>query len=1248
MRVVWVGLVALVLSLLFNSCSGANSLPTPTLTQPLPTRVVSGVDQQAAFPPVLDGTLRFRRLSLEDGLSQSVVLTILQDRFGFLWIGTEDGLNRYNGYSFKIFRPEFNNPDSISDRWITSLYEDSQGYLWVGTRQGGLNRFDAATGKFMYYLNDPEDPDSLSSNHVTAIMENRKGELWVGTNLGLNLFDAQTGKFRHFYSDPDISGTLSSNLIKSLYEDSRGILWIGTDDGKLNRFNSSTQGFRAYSYGPLTDEVLIGKGIKTIVEDRTGSLWVASSEGLNRFDPSSGTFQRYRHAKNDPSSIINDVILSLHIDRTGTIWVGTSEGLDRFDPKTENFTHYRNNPGDPYSLSNNTILSIYEDQGGVLWIGTFGGGLNKFNKSQSKFVYYHHEPDNPNSLTANFIFTISVDEQGLVWIGTYDGGLDRFNPRLGIFTKYQHAPDNPDSLLDNEIHAVLVDKSNTLWVGTSQGVSRRNQASAGFTHYVHDPKNPASISSGTVYVIFQDRSGTLWFGTENGLDRFDASTGKAVHFQTDRTKPETISGNFVTAIYEDQEGSLWVGTFDNGLNRLNPETGTFIRYSRDRQDPESLSDNSVLAIYQDSHKRLWIGTAGGGLNLYHPETDTFTYYTEAEGLPNNVINGILEDASGWLWLSTNYGLTQFDPQNGIFRNYTVDDGLQSNEFNMGSYAKSRDGKMYFGGINGFNVVDPGEVKASAYAPPVVLTAFTTGGQSVPDQPSEEALQQVTLSWPNNNFAFEFAALSYTQPDRNQYAYFLDGFDKEWNFIGTSREGRYTNLPGGTYTLHLMGTNNDGVWNEQGQSVIITVIPPFWDTWIFRILVALAVVGLGIGAYRVRVRTIEAQNLQLEHLVGERTGALQKRTEELEALYSGDEKIIRAMTLDQVFQAIVEVAVKRLHADRSVVFVWDENQKQIVPRVSHGFASDTLAVLHFAKGEGIIGEVLETGILLMIPVLDVEALRSDVRAALVAEGVHSLVHLPIKVHDQVIGVFNVGFITPMAITDDTVRPFTALVQRAALSIENMKLFEQTKELAVIEERNRVARDLHDSAKQKAFAALAQLGAVNSILKNDPENVWTHLSEAENLVYEVIQELTFLIQEMYPMALKEKGLATTLREYVFEWENRNGVMINLVIKDPKRMRLETEQAIYRMLQEALANVARHSHANKVDVSLLFEDKTVKIIVQDNGVGFEEKRKSNGMGLRTIQERAESIGGQAYIQSELGKGTKVLITTPFTCLE
>jgi len=363
---------------------------------------------------------------------------------------------------------------------------------------------------------------------------------------------------------------------------------------------------------------------------------------------------------------------------------------------------------------------------------------------------------------------------------------------------------------------------------------------------------------------------------------------------------------------------------------------------------------------------------------------------------------------------------------------------------MNAYAKDMDGNLYFGGINGLNIFNPADIKDSVHIPPIVLTSFSQDGLPAPDQPQAELMQEVSLTWPQNDFSFEFAALNYAQPARNQHAYILENFDSDWNYIGTRRDGRYTNLPGGTYTLRLKGSNSDGIWNENGQSIQITVIPPFWQTWAFRTLALLALLGIGVVAYRLRVQNIQTQNLKLEELVHERTGTLRKRTEEIEALYSGNEKIIRAMTLEQIFQALVEVAVNTLDADRSVVFIWDEEKKQVVPRVSHGFASETLDVLAFVRGEGLIGRVLETGDALIVSEVDLTTLKPKTRAAIAAEGIRSLLHLPIKVDGQIIGIFNISYTRPQAITEDTVRLFTTLVQRAALSIENMQLFEKTKE------------------------------------------------------------------------------------------------------------------------------------------------------------------------------------------------------------
>ena len=1245
-------LIGSALSLLFAACSGLSPAVTPTAVQAIPTTVAPEEEEETLeiSSPRMNSSLRFEHMGLESGLSQSVISVIFQDSAGFMWFATQDGLNRFDGYNVKVFRPDPDDPNSLSDRWITALYEDSQGYLWIGTRLGGLNRYDPESGDFTHYKHSLLSSNSLSSDNITDILQDKQGNLWVGTSDGLNRLELRTDKFHHYRANNYTN--LSSNSISVIFQDSHDVVWVGTTDNGLNRFDERTGTFTNYRYNPQelpkgsAEETnsISNNNIRDIVEDGDGNLWIATANGLNVFNLQLELFSVHQHDFENQYSLSDNNVQSLLIDSNGGLWIGTNKGLDYHIENSGLFIHFTHNPGDINSLSNNSIISLYEDKGNVLWIGTYGGGLNKFNRNQSKFTYYQSNPDNPNSLSADLIFPIFIDRTGIVWIGTYGGGLNRFNPRAELFTHYRHNPENPNSLLNDEVLSLYKDFNGTLWVGTSIGLSRLNSGATGFSHYRHNLQNRNSIANGPVNAILGDSTGRLWIGTSDGLDRYLPTFDTFIHYKANPDQPGSLSSNSIVSLFEDHDQNLWVGTLDNGLNRFNEVDGSFVHYLSDPADPDSISHNSIMAIYQDRNDVMWIATAGGGLNRFDPDTERFSHYTEKHGLPSNLVYGILEDRDGFLWLSTNYGLSRFDPQTESFRNYTTSDGLQSNEFSMGAYGKSVDGRMYFGGVNGLNVFTPSEIKDNTYVPPVVLTSITQDGKSVVQQGAIENVREISLSWPNNNFSFEFAALSFAQPDHNQYAYMLENFDSNWNFISTRRDGRYTNLPGGTYTLRIKGSNSDGVWNELGQSIKISVIPPFWQTWTFRILVSFIIISAGIVVYSLRVRSVQTQNLQLEHLVHERTSALQKRTEELEALYSGDERIIRALTLDQVFQAIVEIAVNMLHADRSVVFAWDEKQTMMLPRVSIGFQPETLDILHYEKGEGMIGKVLETGEPLIVPEIDFKALRPDVQAAIVAEGIHSLVHIPIKVNEQIIGIFNASFTHPNAIKEDTIRLFSALIQRAALSIENMELFEQTKELAVVEERNRVARDLHDSAKQKAFAALAQLGAVNGILKRDPKNAWSHLAEAENLVYEVIQELTFLIQEMYPMALKEKGLATTLREYIFEWENRNGVMIDLDIQNPHRMDLEMEQAIYRMTQEALANVARHSQADKVDVTLVYNNDNVAITVEDNGIGFEPTtRKSSGMGLRIIEERAEKINGKACVESKPGVGTKVVITAP-----
>jgi ligand-binding sensor domain-containing protein/signal transduction histidine kinase len=1225
------------------SCGIGSTPPATPEVDSTPTSRPPALNQLSAefLPTICNCVLRFDHINIEQGLSQSSVFVIFQDSHGFLWFGTEDGLNRYDGYSFKIFKPDPDVPTSLSDRWITSIVEDEEGYLWIGTRQGGLNRYDPRNEQFEHFLHNSSDISSLSNNQINTLLVDHDNYLWVGTSDGLDMFLPAGGTFSHYASKPTQADGISGKNITALYQDSKGRYWAGTSAGGLNRFEPKTKTFTSYQNSPDNIRTISNNYVTAISDTGNGNLWVGTRNGLNYFEPESGLFEQYFHSDDNKQSLINNTITSLQLDSTGNLWIGTLAGLDRREMNVYRFIHYRNDPGFLQSLSKDHVTSIFEDRGGVLWFGTRGGGVNKYDRQRNNFAYYRHDPLNPTSLSGNFIFPIFVDSDGVAWIGTESTGLNRFTWYTNLVMRFEHDPGKPESIISNNILSIAEDQDGLLWIGTADGLDSMDRDTFAITHYQRDTSNPDSLSGNTVYSVFVDSENVLWLGTANSLDRFNRATGTFTHYSPWSADPNNAGNNAISVIREDRDKNLWIGMFEGGLIKFDRRTIKFVRYRFDPENKQSLSNDTVQAIYQDTTGRLWIGT-DGGLNLYHPESDTFTYYLEKDGLPNNVVYGILEDEHGYLWLSTNYGLSRFAPETATFRNFDAGDGLQSNEFNGNAYAKGRSGEFYFGGINGLTVFRPLSITDNPYLPQVTVTSLSQGDQPIKTSTSVETAHDLTITYPQNSLEFEFAALSYNQPDKNQYAYKLDGFDN-WHYIGTKRDGRYTNLPGGKYTLLLKATNSDGVWNEEPLRINVTVIPPFWQTMWFQVLMVVAAFFVVVGGFRLRTKAIQDRNRELERLVRERTSALEKRSQEVQALYEADERILRNVSLNQVFQTLVDVAVETLHADRSVVFAWDETKSKVVPRVSHGFSPETLKVLHFAKGEGVVGEVFSTGKPAIFRYMEPNGFRPEVRAAIQEEGIRSFVHLPIVVDHKVVGVFNVGFTTPNLIGDDTMRLFSALTHRASISIANMELFEQTKDLAVMEERNRLARDLHDSAKQKAFAALAQLGTARGILNGHDDSAKLHLNEAENLVSDVIQELTFLVQEIYPMALQEKGLTAILREHIYEWENRNDMKVQLTTRNERRLSLDVEQALYRVTQETLANVARHSHANRVDISLVYNPDSVQLSISDDGQGFDTNQKSHGMGLRSIRERISSIRGTVQVQSAPGHGTRVLVQVP-----
>lgn len=811
--------------------------------------------------------LEFERLSLEQGLSQSVVTCILQDRKGFMWFGTMDGLNKYDGYGFTVYKHDAQNHNSLSDNSINALFEDRFGMLWIGTRDG-LNRFDRVTERFTQYRHDPANPHSptgvaLSHNQISAISESRTNAedgLWIGTaGGGLNWFDRQTERFTHYQHDPANPNSLSHDQVRAIYFDHSGVMWIGTSGGLnkliLEKANGSSPAvqFTHYKHDPNNPNSLSHNRVAAIYEDRRGNLWLTTiGGGLNKFDRASGLFKRYMHEDNDAASLSHNNVRPICEDPLrGILWIGTSGGLDEFDPTAERFVHHRNDPANPKSLSNDDVWSVYEDRSGTLWAGTYGGGINKFSEAKEKFAHYKQDPSNPNSLGHDMVMAIHEDRSGTLWVGTGGGGLFQDDARLEGFIRYRHDPNVPSSLINDGVAAICEDRTGTLWIGTGEGLDRFDRARKRFIHCRYDPADPHSLSAKGVSVIYEDHAGTLWIGTgAGGLNRFDRATEKFARYQHDPANPHSLSDNMIYAISTDAANELWIGTAQ-GLNKFDRVSERFLRYQHEPANPKSLGNNRVFAIYadQDDSNILWIGTWGGGLDRFDKRTGEFMHFTEKDGLPNGVIYGILGDEAGNLWVSTNNGLSRFDPRAKTFRNYDADDGLQSNEFNQGAYCKNKNGEMFFGGIAGFNRFHPARIDDNPHPPPIVLTAFKKFDKLVKLDTAITDLTRLKLSYRDNFFSFAFAALDFTNPPKNQYAYKLEGFDEDWIYCGTRRYASYTNLDGGKYTFHVKGANSDGVWNEQGVAVEILVAPPFWKTWWFISFAAITLAFLGYGIYR---------------------------------------------------------------------------------------------------------------------------------------------------------------------------------------------------------------------------------------------------------------------------------------------------------------------------------------------------------------------------------------------------------------
>jgi len=767
-----------------------------------------------------------------------------------MWIGTQDGLNRFDGVEFKTYRHNPQDTNSLSSSWVTSLYEDRTHNLWVGTLQG-LNWFDRRSETFARHYHAHTDSNTPTRSHVQAIHESYIGgisKLWISMGR-LFVFDRERGVFTP--SSPRAEDSVLDGSIQTIQEDHEGFLWAGTELG-LFRFDPRNQ--------TVDQSLYFQHGVSAIDVSRDEdqkSMWIGNARGL--FEMNRATRRVSWYGSYGVSSFLQD--------RSGQSWIGTSMGLGRLtyaENAKASIDFFQNDPGLSNSLSDNYVHCLFEDASGSLWVGTYNG-LNRTGKLSPGFTVYRHRPDNPNSLGHDFVLPIIEDRDGNIWFGTFGGGVSVLrNDRTAVqhFTHLKHDPVKARGLHGDNVRSLLQDRTGTIWIGTNEGLN------------VLDPATRAVVQRLPLWneSLTETRDGMIWAGTtKTGLVKIERIPNGPESRVTERSQFRStgypLDGRIgpgaseeIHALFEDRHGALWVGT-EVGIVRFDRDSRTYVRFVHQPTDSTSLSNDNVWCIAEDSLEGvLWIGTSQG-LNRFDTRTGKFRRYLKQEGFPNAYVYGILRDDLDRLWLSTNHGLTRFDdrqPQGRKFKNFDVTDGIQANEFNRYSYCRLRNGEFLFGGTHGVTRFHPMQIQDNPYVPPIVLTAFTKFGKRTQFDSDIADVTVIELNYDENVFAFEFAALNYTNASGNRYAYMMGGFDKDWIYSGIRRYASYTHLDPGNYVFRVKGSNNNGVWNEQGVTVSVIISPPFWGTWWFRVLSSVTIIASLLMFYQRRVRGLERE------------------------------------------------------------------------------------------------------------------------------------------------------------------------------------------------------------------------------------------------------------------------------------------------------------------------------------------------------------------------------------------------------
>jgi ligand-binding sensor domain-containing protein/signal transduction histidine kinase/DNA-binding response OmpR family regulator len=812
----------------------------------------------------------FQNLTKKDGLSQASVFSITQDNSGFMWFGTREGLNKFDGYQFKIYKDNSQDNSIVSNDIRSLYYNKKDGELWIGTL-GGLSKYQSSTDDFINYSNDPDDPNSISNNVIRKVLKDSKGRLWIGTSIGLNILDEESNTFTRYYLDNSRALSNEYNDVKAILEDKDGVLWFGTSNGlyKLNTDENGSFFFKKNEFGK--GNYLSNNHIKNILEDVSGNFWIGTFEGgLNYWNKKEGTIKSYVNEKNNPNSLSHNNIRSLCFDKDENLWIGTFDGLNYLEKDATSFKRFTKSSANRPGLSDKSIRSLYADKRGSLWVGTYYGGINHLDENYNRFRNRKHSLIG-NGLKGNVVSSFTEDKDKNLWIGTEGDGLNFYDKKNNRLQNFKYSSTIQNSLSGNNVKELLLD-GDRLWIGTFQaGLNVYDLKNKVFKVYKKDVNNSNSLSANNVYNLLREDN-LLWILTYGGgLDILDLATDRFYNYAHIIDDSKSLSSDLTRVILKTKSGQLWIGT-DNGLNKVARNEENF---------PASfdtfLSNEKIYALTEDSQGHIWIGTFSNGFYQMDPTKNVLKHFTTSEGLPGNTVFGIIEVSSDELWISTNNGLSKFDPVEKSFTNYDYSNGLENTEYNFNAYYKDSEGDLLFGGLNGFTYFNPRAIKPNEFIPPVVFTDLrknnlivNVGDESGLLEKSINETELIKFNYNEANFSIDFAALDYFSPGSNQYAFMLEGIDKEWKYSVGKTAATYTIQRSGDYTFRLKGGNSEGLWNSEERALKIKVLPPPWKTWWAYLIYSLILASIIIGTYRfVKLR----HNLQVEKIINQQQGEL---------------------------------------------------------------------------------------------------------------------------------------------------------------------------------------------------------------------------------------------------------------------------------------------------------------------------------------------------------------------------------------